>query len=57
MKNINPYEMIVTTLELTADQAELIKIAVEAYQNRCVSRGESITAEEILEKLDETSHY
>jgi len=54
---MNPYEMIVTTLELTADQVELIKIAVEAYQDRCVSRGESMTAEEILEKLDETSHY
>lgn len=45
------YDMIVTTVALTHDELEIVKLALERYQEITVSVGESYTVEGLLDKL------
>ena len=45
------YDLIVKTIDLTADEVELIKSALEYKQDMAVSTSEILTIETLLEKL------
>gem|GEM_PF-1609945 len=46
------YDQVIKILPLTADGIEILKTALERYQETCVSIAEEFTVEGILEKLD-----
>ena len=46
------YEIITKTIGLTDDEVSILKELLETRQDRCVSIGESVTIEGLLEKLD-----
>ncbi|MDL2302749.1 hypothetical protein LJC58_10440 [Lachnospiraceae bacterium OttesenSCG-928-D06] len=46
------YDTIIKTVSLTADEVDIIKEVLEVRQDTCVSRGEILTIENLLEKLD-----
>lgn len=46
------YDIIAKTVPLTEDELTLLKEVLTERQDLCVSRGESITIECLLEKLD-----
>ncbi len=46
------YDIYVKEIKLTEDEITLLKEALEARQDKCVSVGESVTIETLLEKLD-----
>lgn len=45
------YDEIVTTLSLSADEVDIIKLALEKYHDEIVSLGEEITVTELLKKF------
>lgn len=45
------YDLIVKTIDLTADEIELIKSALEYKQDMTVGTAEILTIETLLEKL------
>lgn len=45
------YDIIEKDVPLTHDEIEIIKLALERYQDNTVSVGESVTVECLLEKL------
>lgn len=47
------YDMIRKTVGLTDDEITILKEVLMERQDLCVSRGESITIECLLDKLDE----
>ena len=46
------YDIVVKTINLTDDEISILKEVLEERQDRCVSIGESVTIETLLEKLD-----
>ena len=46
------YDIYVKEIKLTDDEVTLLKEALETRQDKCVSVGESVTIETLLEKLD-----
>ncbi len=46
------YDIYVKEVKLTDDEVTLLKEALETRQDKCVSIGESVTIETLLEKLD-----
>lgn len=46
------YDIIAKTIELTDDEVSLLKEILTDRQDLCVSRGETITIECLLDKLD-----
>lgn len=46
------YDIYVKEIKLTDDEVTLLKEALETRQDKCVSIGESVTIETLLEKLD-----
>jgi len=46
------YDIYVKDVKLTDDEATILKEALETRQDKCVSVGESVTIETLLEKLD-----
>ena len=46
------YEVAVKTINLTDDEIVILKEVLEARQDTCVSIGEIVTIEMLLEKLD-----
>lgn len=46
------YDENVKTINLTSDEIEILKELLEERQDKCVSIGESVTIETLLEKLD-----
>ena len=47
------YDNITTTISLTSDECDLIKIALERYQESLIGIGEVCTIECLLEKMEE----
>lgn len=45
------YDIIEMNLPLTHDEIEIIRLALERYQDTTVSVGESVTVECLLDKL------
>ena len=46
------FDIITKTINLTDDEISILKEVLEARQDTCVSIGESMTIEGLLEKLD-----
>lgn len=46
------YDMIVSSVSLTQDELDILKLALERYQESTVSIGETFTVECLLEKLE-----
>lgn len=46
------YDIVVKTINLTDDEISILKEVLEERQDKCVSIGESVTIETLLEKLD-----
>ena len=46
------YDEIERVIHLTHDEIEIVKLALERYQDLTVSVGETYTVEGLLEKLD-----
>lgn len=46
------YEIVEKNIDLTADEIDIIKLALERYQETTVSIGETFTVECLLEKLE-----
>lgn len=46
------YDIYVKEIKLTDDEVTLLKEALETRQDKCVSIGETVTIETLLEKLD-----
>lgn len=46
------YDIYVKEIKLTDDEVTLLREALETRQDKCVSVGESVTIEALLEKLD-----
>nr|WP_155857698.1 hypothetical protein [Clostridium sp. 12(A)] len=46
------YNIATKTIDLTDDEISILKEALEACQDKCVSIGEVMTIETLLEKLD-----
>ena len=46
------YDVAIKSVELTADEIEILKEVLELRQDKCVSVGEVMTIENLLDKLD-----
>ncbi|WP_170313462.1 hypothetical protein [Lacrimispora amygdalina] len=46
------YDEIIKTVNLTDDEITLLKEILEVRQDKCISVGEVMTIETLLEKLD-----
>lgn len=46
------YDIYVKEIKLTDDEVTLLREALESRQDKCVSVGEVMTIEALLEKLD-----
>ncbi|WP_313069800.1 hypothetical protein [Lacrimispora sp.] len=46
------YDVYVKEIKLTDDEITILKEVLEVRQDKCVSVGETVTIETLLEKLD-----
>ena len=46
------YDDTVATISLSADEVDIIKLALEKYQDTVVSIGEELTINELLKKIN-----
>ncbi|MEY8352586.1 hypothetical protein AALB39_04425 [Lachnospiraceae bacterium 54-53] len=46
------YDVTIKTVDLTADEIEILKEVLEFHQDKCVSVGEVMTIENLLDKLN-----
>lgn len=46
------YDIIAKSINLTDDEISILKEILEERQDKCVSFGETVTIETLLEKLD-----
>lgn len=46
------YDVVRKVIEITDDEISILKEVLEDRQNKCVSVGETVTIEILLEKLD-----
>ncbi len=46
------YDIYVKEIKLTDDEISILKEVLEERQDKCVSVGETVTIETLLEKLD-----
>ena len=47
------YDIVTKTINLTDDEIAIMKEVLETRQDKCVSIGETLTIEGLLEKLDQ----
>jgi len=49
---MNPYEMVIIEIGLSADEINVLKESLERYQETCASHVEELLIEGIMEKLE-----
>lgn len=47
------YDETVLTIKLTADEIDILKLALDRYQDTIISVGEELTVKELIEKITE----